>query len=56
MHRGRKIMQRYLNLKGWGFRTDEKKVQTDNALGIFNIVTLENRTFLFERQFAHIIK
>ena len=43
-------MQRYFNLKegGGGFRTDEKKVQTNNALGIFNIVTLENRTFLFE--------
>ena len=52
MHRGRKTMQKYLDLKGSRFRKDKKKVQTDHALGILKIVT----HFCKKRQFAYIIK
>ena len=45
MQKGRKTMQKYLDLKGSRFRKDKKKVQTDRALGILKIVTLENGTF-----------
>ena len=44
MHRGRKTMQKYLDLKGSRFRKDKKKVHADHALGILKIVTLENGT------------
>ena len=59
MHRDRKTMRKYLDLKeGDGrFRKDMNKVQIDHALGIFKIVTLGNRTlFVKKRQFAYIIK
>ena len=56
--RGRKTKQKYLDLKGSRFRKDKKKVQTDHALGILKIVTLENGTFFVKkkRQFALVIK
>ena len=49
MHRGRKTMQKYLDLKGNRFRKDRKKVQTDHALRILKIVTLENGTFFVKK-------
>ena len=49
MQRGRKTKQKYLDLKGSRFRKDKKKVQTDRALGILKIVTLENGTFFVKK-------
>ena len=49
MHRGRKTMQKYLDLKGSRFRKDKKKVHADHALGIPKIVTLENGTFFVKK-------